>query len=168
MSLSKYDLNAIKINLFGITLWTFIWFYFDIGTIVSTRNNDIALIYWSLVCIFLLNIHRSDIKVGQYEDECRLKTTIESHARSVISIIITLAFCAQIIQKNNSRQIRSVFFTLLSISLLNAMFVLMEISVPKTADEIRTFRKIEGVFMNISVVYIINEDIYAHNFIENE
>ena len=86
MSLSKYDLNAIKINLFGITLWTFIWFYFDIGTIVSTRNNDIALIYWSLVCIFLLNIHRSDRKVGEYEDECRLKTTLESLILKLFSV----------------------------------------------------------------------------------
>ena len=49
LNLAELDKNAIMINTFGMVIWTFLWLYCDIGSMVSVRNTDLIMVYWGLV-----------------------------------------------------------------------------------------------------------------------
>ena len=173
IKLVKGDIKSVQINIVGIMIWSIIWFVFDIGTLVSRRNNNLVYIYWGLISIFILNIYMSDEKEGSYDDECRIKTDLERQATTLIGIIITVALCAELLRETPSLEVKGAFYTLLTLSLVSVLGVLFHISVPKTASEIRIARKAEAVCLNISltllftaIAYIISEKNYNQNFIE--
>ena len=154
------DKSSIFINCFGILLWIFIWSRCDLFTKVGSIPF-LEYMFFVLITILLLNLYNSDSSEGTYDEEVRKLNGVETHAKTLCTLVITVSLCTRMMSHSLDSKVISTFYYLMILATISTSIVLFDYSTPKDASKIRQLRKIESIFVNYATIFTIMSVIFV-------
>lgn len=147
---------SIHINAIGIVAWVLLYFYLGIH-LFPKELNYIHIVFGAFVAILMFNGWHCDDKDSTLDTEMKMKDDIESVSARLCLLVATALFSTSAIEKYKGvpKQVKHNFMKILSVAIVILLGISMNISTPKKAEKIRKMRKLEAVFMNISIALII-------------
>ena len=154
------DKPSIFINCIGIVFWIFIWSRCDLFAKVKTIPF-LKYMFFLLITIVLLNLYNSDSVEGTYDEEVRKLNSVESHAKTLCTLVITVSLCTRMMSHSLDKHVISTFYYLMILATISTSIVLFDYSIPKDASKVRQLRKIESIFVNYATIFTIMSVIFV-------
>ena len=155
------DTSSILINCLGILTWILVWLNCDLFSKTKTVPA-LQYMFFALIAVLVLNTYNSDSSEGTYDEEVRKLQNVETHAKTLCTLVITVSLCTRMMKDSlGGKHITSTFYYLMILATMSMSIVLFDYSVPKDATKVRQLRKIESIFINFATVFTVMSVIFV-------